>query len=195
MPSWGSAPGPSSPYRCHPPRRGLGPGLVIVSRFQVFPWGSAPLSVFGMPEYLVEVYLPRAAPAAGLPAGHASRAPDDITWEGKRATLTGCVYVPEEEICFYLVQAASGDDVRTAATVLGLVPERVVEVVLDWPTPQLEIDLRDGCRVAVVEPRRPAALARAKLPNQTKPPGYRHPARRGGGRPPEAGPTVNLSGP
>jgi hypothetical protein len=42
------------------------------------------------------------------------------------------ILVPEDETCFYLFQAQTGDAVRAAAARVGLQFERVVEAVADW---------------------------------------------------------------
>lgn len=73
-----------------------------------------------MIEFLVEAYVSR------------SDAPAD---ERKFSELLPAIrfvrsiYVPEDETCFYLFQAASIDDVREAAVRAGLRVERITEAL------------------------------------------------------------------
>jgi hypothetical protein len=108
-----------------------------------------------MPEFLVEVYLSRAAAAAGQSAAGARQGRQgrqtgpspiggSLPVEGVRARLVFSVAVPDEEICFYLFEAGSIDDADKAARSLGLHPERVVGVVAEWAPSPAEVDLRES---------------------------------------------------
>jgi hypothetical protein len=58
-----------------------------------------------------------------------SAAAEQLTREGTRVRLVRSILVPEDETCFYLFRAQSGDAVRAAAARAGLRFERVVEAV------------------------------------------------------------------
>ncbi|HEV8065022.1 MAG TPA: nickel-binding protein [Acidimicrobiales bacterium] len=83
-----------------------------------------------MPEFLVEVYV---SPATGsLPTQQyqdVSAAVEEMTGEGTHVRLVRSILVPEDETCFYLFQAQTGDAVREAAARAGLRFERVMEAV------------------------------------------------------------------
>ena len=83
-----------------------------------------------MKQFLVEVFTPRAA--AGMLASAEQRAAvaatqlaaADVAVRYVRAT-----YIPDDELCFFVFDAASGHDAALAAQRAGLDPIRVVEVV------------------------------------------------------------------
>lgn len=58
-----------------------------------------------------------------------SAAAEELTSEGTHVRLVRSILVPEDETCFYLFQAQTGDAVRQVATRAGLRFERVVEAV------------------------------------------------------------------
>ncbi len=58
-----------------------------------------------------------------------SAAADELTREGTHVQLVQSILVPEDETCFYLFQAQTGDAVREVAARTGLRFERVVEAV------------------------------------------------------------------
>lgn len=88
-----------------------------------------------MPEFLVEVYFSSLAVSSALPSPDAlSAAAEQLTREGTRVRLVRSIFVPEDETCFYLFQAQTGDAVREAAARAGFQFERVVESVADWGT-------------------------------------------------------------
>jgi hypothetical protein len=81
-------------------------------------------------EYLVEVYIPRAAPAAARPnLEHVSGVAAQLTRSGTQVNVLSSIFVPEEETCFYHFEGQSGDAVREVATKSGLLVERVMEAV------------------------------------------------------------------
>jgi hypothetical protein len=83
-----------------------------------------------MPNYLVETYLSR-----GLAGERASReqrarsAAEQLAEEGKRVHFDRSIYVPEDEICFFVFDAPSGRDAALAAQQAELDPIRVVEAL------------------------------------------------------------------
>ena len=80
-----------------------------------------------MPSYLVETYLARGD--RGARAARESRArsaADELTREGTRISFEGSIHVPEDEICFFTFEAASGHEAAVVAQRAGLDPLRVV---------------------------------------------------------------------
>jgi hypothetical protein len=83
-----------------------------------------------VPDYLVETYLAR-----GLAGERASRerrarsAAEQLAKEGTRVLFDRSIYVPEDEICFFVFDAPSGRDAALAAQRAELDPIRVVEAV------------------------------------------------------------------
>jgi len=60
---------------------------------------------------------------------HARRASEELTREGRQVRFLRSVFVPEDETCFYLYEAASPGDVREAARRAELPLIRVVEAI------------------------------------------------------------------
>ncbi len=81
-----------------------------------------------MPSYLVETYLARSQ--AGERAARDQRA-RSATAEPtqERVRFERSIYVPEDEICFFVFDAPSGREAALAAQRAGLEPIRVVEAV------------------------------------------------------------------
>jgi len=83
-----------------------------------------------VPDYLVETYLSR-----GLAGERASRerrarsAAEQLAKEGTRVLFDRSIYVPEDEICFFVFDAPSGTDAALAAQRAELNPIRVVEAL------------------------------------------------------------------
>ena len=81
-----------------------------------------------MPSYLVETFLARGAAgerqARELRARSAAEA---MTRDGTRVRFDGSIHVPEDELCFFTFEAASGRDAALVAQRAGLRPLRVVE--------------------------------------------------------------------
>ena len=83
-----------------------------------------------MPSYLVETFLSRAAVRERLARWRrASSAAQELTREGTRVRFDHTIYVPEDEICFFVVEAPSSRDAVLAAERANLAPFRVVEAV------------------------------------------------------------------
>ena len=92
-----------------------------------------------MAEFLFELYASRTEPGA-VEAGaeRARRAAEELTWEGTPVRFLRTMFVPEEETCFYLYEAASADDVREAARRAELPAESVVEAISEPVTERKE---------------------------------------------------------
>lgn len=83
-----------------------------------------------MPSYLVETYLARGR--AGERAARerkARSAAKELTKGTSRVRFDRSIYVPEDEICFFVFDAPSGRDALLAAERAELDSIRVVEVV------------------------------------------------------------------
>jgi hypothetical protein len=79
-----------------------------------------------VPSYLVETYLARSH--AGERAARERRArsaADELT----RVSFDRSIHVPEDEICFFVFDAPSSEDVFLAAERAELGPIRIVEAV------------------------------------------------------------------
>ena len=83
-----------------------------------------------MPSYLVETFLPRGAAADCTERWQrATSAAEELTREGTRVRFDHTIYVPEDEICFFVVDAPSSRDAVRAAERANLDPFRVVEAL------------------------------------------------------------------
>jgi hypothetical protein len=83
-----------------------------------------------VPSYLVETYLARGH--AGEQAARERRArsvAEELTKGTSRVRFERSIYVPEDEICFFVFDAPSGRDAALAAERAELDSIRVVEVV------------------------------------------------------------------
>jgi hypothetical protein len=83
-----------------------------------------------VPSYLVETYLARGQ-AGELDARErrARSAVEELTQEQTRVHFERSIYVPEDEICFFVFDAPSGRDAALVAQRAGLDPFRVVEAI------------------------------------------------------------------
>ncbi len=75
--------------------------------------------------FLVERYVPTDAEPAGHALGEELAAVARTLAVDVR--FVEVIFVPEDELCFYLFEARSADDVRLVAELAGLHPERIVE--------------------------------------------------------------------
>jgi hypothetical protein len=83
-----------------------------------------------MPSYLVETYLPRGrARERAARERRARSAAEELTRERRRVRFDCSIHVPEDEVCFFLFDAASDRDAALVAERAGLEPIRVVEAV------------------------------------------------------------------
>jgi hypothetical protein len=83
-----------------------------------------------MPSYLVETYLARGeARQRAAREQRARSVADQLTNERTRVRFDRSIYVPEDEICFFVFVARSARDAALAAERAELDPIRVVEMV------------------------------------------------------------------
>ena len=81
-----------------------------------------------MPSYLVETYLARGhAGERARREGRARSAAKELSCTCVRFERS--IYVPEDELCFFVFDAPSGREAALAAQRAGLDPLRVVEAV------------------------------------------------------------------
>ena len=81
-----------------------------------------------MAEFLVELYVPRADRAgAEAAAARAQRAAEKLTGEGTTVRYLRSIFVPEDETCFLLCEAASVEAVLETVRRADLRFERIVE--------------------------------------------------------------------
>jgi Protein of unknown function (DUF4242) len=83
-----------------------------------------------MPEFLVELYVSRAAATStDLRAERARRAAEELDGEGTAIRYLSSILVPDDETCFYLYEAGCADAVQEAARRAGLHYDRISEAV------------------------------------------------------------------
>jgi hypothetical protein len=83
-----------------------------------------------VPTYLVELYLSGTDMAAfSLGAERARQAAEELSRQGPPVYHLRSIFVPGDETCFHLYEAASVERVREAAKRAGLPFERVSEAV------------------------------------------------------------------
>jgi hypothetical protein len=83
-----------------------------------------------MPSYLVEVYLPRSrAIDANATARRVGAAVAELSSEGERIRHVRTTFLPDDETCFHLVEAASSDVVGEVCRRAGLGHVRIVVAV------------------------------------------------------------------
>ena len=81
-----------------------------------------------MPSYLVETYLARSQSRERAACERRARsAAKELTHD--RIRFVRSIYVPEDEICFFVFDAPSGREAALAAQRAALDPIRVVEAV------------------------------------------------------------------
>jgi hypothetical protein len=83
-----------------------------------------------VPEFLVELYLARAdATTLERSARRARGVAELLNAEGTPIRYLRSIFVPDDETCFLMYEAASAETVRVAATRAELEFERVTEAV------------------------------------------------------------------
>ncbi len=83
-----------------------------------------------MPSYLVETFLPRGGAGERTARERRARlAAEELTCRGTRVRFDRTIHVPEDEICFFVFEAPSGQEAALAAQRAELDPLRVVEAV------------------------------------------------------------------
>jgi hypothetical protein len=81
-----------------------------------------------MHEFVAELYFSRADVAAARSAGAAARrAAETLASEGTAIELVRSIFVPEDETCLFIYEAASLEGVRTGAERAGLVFDRIAQ--------------------------------------------------------------------
>jgi len=81
-----------------------------------------------MTEFLVELYVSKTNCAAvAVEADRLRCAAAELTAEGSPVRLVQSIFVPEDETCFLLVEAATTESVRETARRASLRIERLVE--------------------------------------------------------------------
>jgi hypothetical protein len=81
-------------------------------------------------EFLLEVYMSRSDRCAvGDAADRAAVAAQRVRRDGRSVRYLRSIFVPEDETCFLVYEAASIDDVRRAARLAGLPADRIVEAL------------------------------------------------------------------
>ena len=81
-----------------------------------------------MSSYLLEAYTPASALLKDVEARVRSAAAE-LSESGTPVRYVRSIFVPEDETCFYLYEAASAEDVAKAARRAALPFERVAEAV------------------------------------------------------------------
>ena len=83
-----------------------------------------------MTEYLVELYVSRSdALAVERGAERARLAAEEQTRQGNPVRYLRSIYVPEDETCFLLFEAATSESVRAAALLAELPFERLCTAI------------------------------------------------------------------
>jgi hypothetical protein len=83
-----------------------------------------------MPSYLVETYLPRGRAGERIARTRRARsAAEELTREGIRVRFERSIHVPEDEMCFFVFAATSGEHAALAAERADLDPFRVVKAI------------------------------------------------------------------
>ena len=83
-----------------------------------------------MASFLVELYVSRTDRTAfERGAENARRAAERLSRQGKPVNYLHSFFVPEDETCFHVYEAASAESVREAAEGAGLVFARISEAV------------------------------------------------------------------
>ena len=85
-----------------------------------------------MTEFLVELYVSRTDSLAAESGGERGRlAAEELTREGTPVRYVRSIFVPEDETCFHLYEAATADAVHEVARRAALRFERVAQAVTD----------------------------------------------------------------
>ena len=82
-----------------------------------------------MPEYLVELYLPRNSSAPREAARRARASAKAMSRDGRRVRYLRSIFVPEDETCFLLFEAAAPELVGEASRRAAIEYERIVEAI------------------------------------------------------------------
>jgi hypothetical protein len=88
-------------------------------------------TVEDVPSYLVETYLARHATSERSARDTRARtAAEELTRKHARAiSFARSIHVPDDELCFFVFEAATSRDAALVAEAAGLEPLRVVEAI------------------------------------------------------------------
>lgn len=85
-----------------------------------------------MSTYLIETYLSRDTPSEpDRTIARTMGAVERLRTAGRPIRYLRAIFVPDDETCLLLVEAASYDLVRAAADAAGLDPDRISRIVVD----------------------------------------------------------------
>jgi len=85
--------------------------------------------------YLVEQYLPHATAAEAEPwVAALAEAAAAIAAAGAPVRSRCSVLVPDDDLCFHVLTAASPEAAVRAAEFCGITPERTIEATAWWPS-------------------------------------------------------------
>ena len=79
-----------------------------------------------MTRFLVEAYTPETAAAAEIEA-RVRAAADELSQAGTPIRYERAIFVPEDEVCFHLLDGPSAGVVGEAIRRAGISPQRIVE--------------------------------------------------------------------
>jgi Nickel responsive protein SCO4226-like len=83
-----------------------------------------------MPNYLVEVYLPRSRAHEARDTGDRARtAAEQLAHGGEPIRYLRTTYLPDDETCFHLFEASTPAAVEEASRRAGLGPVRIVTAI------------------------------------------------------------------
>jgi len=86
-------------------------------------------------EFILELYVSRIHPAAAEEgADRARAAAEALTLEGTPVRFLRSIFVPDDETCFLLFEAASIEAVRASAERANLPVDRVAEAITEGGT-------------------------------------------------------------
>jgi hypothetical protein len=100
-----------------------------------------------MPSYLIEAYMPRLHAQEARAAGRRARtAAEELSREGVPIHYVRTTFLPEDETCFHLFEAASPDAIDEVSRRAELGRGRVVPVVEASPAARQSDGARKGDR-------------------------------------------------
>ncbi len=93
-----------------------------------------------MAEFLVELYVSRSDPEEAVRrTGRVRVAAEELTREGTTVRCVRSIFVPEDETCFVLCEAASAAAVHETARRAALTFERVAEAVASSESQEVQL--------------------------------------------------------
>ena len=83
-----------------------------------------------VPRYLVESYIPRSRPRQAHAAGRDARtAAEELVREGTHVRYVRTTFLPDDETCFHIFEAASEEAVGEACRRAGIDTGRIVPAI------------------------------------------------------------------